>query len=243
MDTGLIIFVIIMGWTLIIYGGITFFIVKKKHNYLISGFSNRPKEEQEYLEQNGYINAMGKLLTYTFYLLAISFVLGLFSVPYGFEISLTLFMIILFAGIIWIQRYEVPHKRKKNYWIIGIVAPVTLILITGLSISGFTENDITVEDGYLVISGMYGEEIPFQDINQVEKINQLPEVIAKTNGFAMTNRLKGEFRMEGYSETVTLFISGDANPYLVIETEKGTIIFNRDTEAEIDRLYQQLQTR
>ncbi|MGN8645741.1 DUF3784 domain-containing protein [Gracilibacillus sp. HCP3S3_G5_1] len=231
-----------MGWALLIFGGLTFLIVKQKDYFLISGFANRPKEEQEYLKQNGFIDALGKLLICAFILFAVSFILGLFSVPFGFEIGLAVFTIVLLTGTIWIQRYEVPHKRKKNYWILGSVWAVTFLFLIGLSVYSLSENEIAVEEDHLIISGMYGNEVSFSDIEQVVKMNQFPEVIVRINGFAMNNRLKGKFQIAGYSETVTLFISGDSTAYLVVKTKEDTIIFNRDTETELDRLYQQLQT-
>ncbi|WP_058307143.1 DUF3784 domain-containing protein [Gracilibacillus massiliensis] len=241
MDTGTIIFAIVMGWTLIIYGGITFLVVKKEETSLISGFANRPKEEQEYLKQSGFIKALGKLLTFTFYLLAITFILGLLQIPYGFEIGIAVCMIVLMGGMTWIQRYEVAHKRKKNYWIMGSVSVITLAFIASITFYGYIDNEIKVTNDQLIITGIYGEEIPFADIQNVEKTNHLPEVRAKTNGFAMTNKRKGKFRVEGYEETVTLFITGDTKPYLIVETQEQTIIFNRDSEDEIEQLYQQLQ--
>ncbi len=243
VEKGLIIFLIIMGWTLLIYGELTFLVVKKKDYFLLSGFANRPEEEQAYLKQNGYIEAVGKLLMVTFSLLALSFLLGVFSVPYGFEVGMAIFLIVLLAGTLWLQRYEVPRKRKRNYWLIGIITGIIVIFIAFLSIFGYQENDMVVVDNTLVIEGMYGDNIPIDQINKVEKIDQLPEITAKTNGFAMSNRLKGKFLTEKSEESIRLFIAGKSSYYVTVETEEGLIIFNRENESELDKLYQQLQSR
>ncbi|MFB1050236.1 hypothetical protein [Paraliobacillus sp. JSM ZJ581] len=41
MDKSNVILFIIMAWTLLVYGGVTYLIVKKKAYGLMSGFSNR----------------------------------------------------------------------------------------------------------------------------------------------------------------------------------------------------------
>ena len=53
--------IILFGWIAIILGGLTYLIFKKKDATLISGFSNRPKEEQEQLKKSGFIEALVKL--------------------------------------------------------------------------------------------------------------------------------------------------------------------------------------
>jgi hypothetical protein len=86
---------------------------------LISGFSNRPKEEQEYLIQNGFIEKLGKVLLYSFFMLVIAAVLPIFRIPYGVEIGWGLFIFFTFGGLLYLQKFEVPTKRKKYRWLYG----------------------------------------------------------------------------------------------------------------------------
>src|SRR5690625_7779885 len=83
MDKGKLIYILTMGWTLIIYGGLTYLVAKKKDYMLLSGFHRRPEEEQEYLHKSGYLDAMGKLLTITFWIFVAVFILGLLPIPFG----------------------------------------------------------------------------------------------------------------------------------------------------------------
>lgn len=208
---GKIIYVIAMGWTLIIYGGLTYLFARKKDYSLLSGYSRRPEEEKQYLEESGYLAAMGKLFTITFWLLAVTFVLGLLPISFGFEIGISGFLIWLLSGMVWIQRYEVPDKRKKMTWITGSISVATLVFIVGLTGVGYLDNEVTVNDDTFKISGMYGIEWEVADIEHVELRNDLPKVIMKTNGSAAGNILKGRFKLENLM-ALGLF-SSTINPF------------------------------
>ncbi|MCR2822236.1 DUF3784 domain-containing protein [Lederbergia panacisoli] len=240
MSTGTIIFIIAMGWALIIYGGLTYLIVKKKEYSLISGFLNRPKEEQEYLIHNGYIEALGKIFKITFYLFAATFLAGLLPIPYGFEIGIAIFIIVLLGGIIWVQKFEVPHKRKKMYWITGGIMAVTIALIGGLTIAGMGDNEVKVNHESLEISGMYGVKWPVEDIMSVELLDELPEVIMKSNGFASAGQLKGHFQLEEPYGSGLLFVNGKNSPYLYVATKKDFLILNRKNSEDTINIYESL---
>lgn len=240
MSTGTIIFIITMGWALIIHGGLTYLIVKKKEYSLISGFLNRPKEEQEYLIQNGYMEALGKIFKVSFYLFAATFLLGLLPIPYGFEIGIALFLIVLLGGLIWMQKYEVPQKRKKMYWITSIIMAVTVALVGGLTIAGLVDNEVTVNHEAFKISGMYGVEWPIEEIKSVELLDTLPEVITKTNGYASSGQLKGHFLLEEPYGSGLLFVNLKNPPYLYVATNKDFLILNKKNSEETKTIYESL---
>ncbi|MGG3739160.1 DUF3784 domain-containing protein [Aeribacillus pallidus] len=240
MSTSMIAFLIIMGFTLIIHGGMTYLVLKKKEYSFISGFYNRSKEEQQQLIENGYPQAIGKLLLYTFIILFVSVVLALIRVPYGFEIGLGLFLIVLLGGTVYVQKYELAHKRKKNYWISGIITVIVIVFVTVLVYFGFQENEIIIDDQHLKVTGVYGVEWPIEEISQVKLLNELPEVIVKTNGFAAFGRLKGSFRLEKPYGGGKLFVHNGYEPYLYVEKGDDYIILNRKNNNETQKLYDEL---
>ncbi|WP_165445047.1 DUF3784 domain-containing protein [Gracilibacillus phocaeensis] len=242
MEKGQILFIILMGWAVLIYGGLTFLIAKKKDLSLINGFIKRSEEEKKYLMENGYVDAIGKLLTYSFFLFLLSYILGIFQVPYGVSIGIGMFLLVVMTGIVWINRYEVPAKRKKGYWINGSIAVVTIVFVAVLTGYGYVTTEITVTNDGITIDGMYGEELAWEDIQTVEMRDQAPTITARTNGFAMANQWKGRFLVEEYDSSVILFISGEQTPYLYIETDQDTIIFNRSTTEETEEIYQAMTT-
>ncbi len=237
----MIIFVIIMGWAILIHGGLIYLIVKKKEYSLISGFYNRPDEEKEYLIHNGYIEKMGKVFIYTFYLLILAFLLTLFNVPFGAEIGFGLFMIVLLGGIVYIQKYEVPHKRKKYYWITGTVAVGTVLFIGILVGLGYMDNDVNISNEAFEVTGMYGVNWSTDEIETVKLLEELPEIIVRNNGMATSNLLKGKFRLEEPFGHGRLFIHKKNSPYLYVATQNDFVLLNRKDSNKTEALYEQLK--
>lgn len=240
MSKGMIVFTIIMGWTLLIYGGITYLIVKKKEYSLISGFYNRPEEEKKYLIEHGFLDKLGKVLTQSFFLLLLAFLLTLFKVPFGGEIGFGLFILHMFIGLVYVTIFEVPHKRKKYMWVISIIFSVTIIFIGVIYGLGQIENDVTVTDDQLIISGMYGVEWSLDEIDEVKILDELPEIIARTNGFSTSSMLKGKFRLEDPYGTGRLFVKKGEKPYLYISKDDEFIILTRDDKAIVEQIYKDI---
>lgn len=240
MNTGTIIYLLLMGWTLIIYGGLTYLFAKKKDYMLLSGFHKRPEEEQEYLKESGYLDAIGKLFTITFWIFAATFILGLLPIPFGFEIGISIFTILLFGGLVWIQRYEVPHKRRKMTWIMGSISGGTLLFIGIIIAVGYIENDINVDEETFEITGMYGVEWDIDAIQHVELLEEMPEVIARTNGISSSNLQKGRFKLEEPYGTGVLFVQRNEDAdVLYIATEEEYVMISRDAEETRD-IYEKL---
>lgn len=242
MDAGMIAFFVAMGFALIVHGGLWYLIVKKKRYELISGFALRPKEEQELLMENGYVEATGKLLFYSWWLLFIAVLAYIFRLPYVFEIGLAVFLVFLLGGTIYIQRYEVKRKRKKYIWLTSGIAVAVIALIVVLGYYGFRENEVVVQPGKLIVMGEYGEEWSTRDIEEVQLLKELPEVVFKANGFAAYGRLKGEFVLEKPYGRGKLFIVKSSSPYLYVKRRDGAyIMLNRRTPEETKELFQALQ--
>jgi hypothetical protein len=241
MSKGTIILAIIMGWTLLIVGGLTYLIVKKKEYSLLSGYSNRPEEEKQYLKENGYIDKVGKYLTYTFYLLALAFILTLFNVPYGTEVGFGLLTLFILGGLVYIQKFEVPRKRKKYLWVSGSFSIVIILAIGILFFIGSMENDVNITENTFEITGMYGIEWELDEIIHVELMDVLPEVEYKANGFATSNILKGKFRLEEPYGRGLLFIEKGLKPYLFIEKEDNFVFLNRENAEETIQIYNELK--
>ncbi|RWZ52227.1 DUF3784 domain-containing protein [Halobacillus fulvus] len=243
MDTGWIVFSIIMVWVLLIHGGLTYLIVKKQEYSLISGFGNRPDEEQKELIENGYTKALGRVFIITFYLLLLTVILAFTPIPYGFEVGLGVFLLVLMIGIVWVQTFEVPRKRKKMLWLSSTFSSITLIVIFGLTVLGFLENEVTLEQDALKISGIYGEEWPYEEIQSVELMTELPEVIVKSNGFAISGQMKGRFLLEEPYEGALLFVNDNHPVFMHIKTTDDDVFVSRTEKDEVEEVYETIQAR
>ncbi|WP_404431748.1 DUF3784 domain-containing protein [Sutcliffiella horikoshii] len=213
-------------------------IVKKEAYGLISSFRSRPKEEQEELIQNGYPQKTGKLLIGTAIVLLIMLPLLFTSFSYAMEVQIGVMVVLLLGGFIYLSKYEVPKKRKKSYIISTSIAVVTFGFLFVVSYLGFQEAELTLKENSFEISGVYGDEWRYEDITQVDLLEEMPEVLLRTNGYGMQSISKGHFKVKDYGSSL-LFIYKGHSPYLLIKTNDDTIIINaKDAEETKDWYYQ-----
>jgi hypothetical protein len=239
MSTGFIIYVIIMSFTLFIMGGLTFLMYKYDNFSLISGFANRPKEEQEELIKRGFPQAVRRLMLYSTLILLAILILSLFRIPWVIEAGFGVLLIYTLVGSVYIQKYELEHKRKKAYWVTGSIAGVTLALVAGLGIWGVWPQHLAVEGETVSITGMYGVQFPVNEIEQVKLLDELPTVELRTNGFALHGVLKRDFRLKAYG-TARLFIRGQHTPVLYIKAKDKQIFINHTDQDQVYQWYREL---
>lgn len=213
-------------------------IVKKEAYGLISSFRSRPKDEQEVLIQNGYPQKTGKLLIGTGLVLLILLPLLFTSFPYAMEVQIGMMVVLLMGGFIYLSKYEVPKKRKKSYIISTSVAVVTLVVLFVVSYLGFQEAELTLKQDSFAISGVYGDQWRYDDITQVDLLEEMPEVLIRTNGYGMQSISKGHFKVKNYGNSL-LFVYKGHSPYLLMKTKDDTIFINsKDAEKTKDWYYQ-----
>ena len=95
LHISVILLFLLLGWA-----------IRKKEGYwLISGFANRPKEEQAQLISNGYPQKVGGLLIITAIGMIILLPLMLTPFKYATEVQFGFMAIFLMAGIIYLTKY------------------------------------------------------------------------------------------------------------------------------------------
>lgn len=134
-------------------------------------------------------------------------------------------------------------KRKSRIYagfllVVLLVFPVILLSIAFLPVVWGTS--VRLEDDTLHISGVYGEHIPCREMRSVSLEDSLPTIAFRSNGLAVGNVRKGNFRtIDG--RNVKLFLSSDEAPYLRVQTIRGEDIYiNMATTDELHKLYFQL---
>ena len=232
VQAAVILLFLILGW-----------VIRKKEGYwLISGFTTRPKEEQEQLIDNGYPQKVGGLLILTAVGMMILLPLMFTSFKYAMEVQFGFMIVFLLGGIIYLTKYEIPKKRNRSY----IISISLFILVIGgisvLSYFSYQGYELVTKKESFEITGMYGDEWAYEEIIKVDLMEKLPEVTVRTNGVGLPTLSKGHFKVTGYGSSL-LFIQKGSSPYIYIELKDKKIFIN-DKEPENTRLwYQQLSER
>lgn len=203
----------ILGWA----------IQKKEAYWLISGFATRNKEEQALLITNGLPQRTGKLLIATSFGLLLLLPLAFTSFKYAIEVQFGFMILFLLGGLIYLSKYEVPHKRKRGYLISISLFIVVIGSLSYLSFLGYQDYKFIIKNDSFEITGMYGDEWKFEDIKKVELLEKMPKVTSKQNGFGTTSISKGVFSVKGYGSSLLFIKKGASSKILYIETEEKKI--------------------
>lgn len=217
-------------------------IVKKKMYSLISGFNTHSPEEQEQLIKNGLPQKTGKLLIFIGIGMLILLPLSFTPIKHAMEIQWGFFIFSLFVGMIYLSKYEIESKRKRTYIITSNIAVITITFIVGLMVYGYKSPNIVFEKKHFEITGMYGDKWNYEEIEDVQLINEMPDIIMKTNGFDGSTMLKGHFKLEKYNKSL-LFIHTDSSPYIYLKLHDQHLFINNKDPETTKMWYAQLKMK
>ncbi|MBB6446406.1 DUF3784 domain-containing protein [Bacillus benzoevorans] len=227
-----IVLFIVLGW-LIRY--------RKKYG-LISGFVNRPKEEQEQLIFNGYPQKTGSLLILTAFGMLLLLPLIFTPFRYTIEVQFGFMLLFLLGGFIFLSKYEVAKKRKRSYWISSSLFVLVVSFVTIIMSLGYQDYELTIGEEQFSISGVYGDQWEMADIEQIQLLAEMPKVKWKENGFGMQTMAKGYFTVEGYDSSL-LFIHHNARPIMYIKVNDKNIFINGESAEQTKNWYEQLSKK
>jgi hypothetical protein len=140
--------------------------------------------------------------------------------------------------------YETAFKSSGRS---GNVIPTSLIIGVFLLsvifiVLGTRDIQLKYSDLSFRIKGLYAITIYYRDIKKIDTINELPAIAARTNGYALKNTMKGNFRLKDQRK-VKLFIEKGNPPYINIKTDNIELFINfrepaktRDVYSEIKKL-------
>ncbi|MDR7871201.1 MAG: DUF3784 domain-containing protein [Tissierellaceae bacterium] len=225
---------LIMGFTFIAIG---FAVHILKWHFLISGYNTMSKEKKSNVDAEGLGRLMG---LYSYANGGVYIATGLLH-KLGFKLALVRAIIFTIISTIYLiikaQKYD-RNKVNSKQIVIGIVIlVVTSIFVAGLMYSSMKPTKVIFHEEGLEIGGMYGDIYPWDSIEEVMIIEELPTVKMRTNGSALGTYLKGYFSTEEMG-SVKLHVNTQYPPYIFLETDGRTIIFNmnkaKDTQEILD---------
>lgn len=212
----------------------------KKAYWLISGFAGRSDEEQKQLIKNGAPQITGTLLLSVAGLMLILLPLSFTSFTYADEVQFGTMLFLLMGGMVYLSKYEVPNKRKRSYIISISLFVVVIGVVTGLYTYTSQPYDLVIKKDRFEVTGMYGDEWALEGVKQVKLIEEMPEVLSKSNGVGLSTLAKGYFNVKDYGNCL-LFIHKNKSPYIYIELEKEKIFINANEPSKTAEWYKKLQ--
>ncbi|OIU71819.1 DUF3784 domain-containing protein [Rossellomorea aquimaris] len=210
----------------------------KKVYELISGYAARSEEEKEELIRNGYPQKNGSLLLLTALGMLLLLPLALTHFRFTMEVQFGFMLIFLMGGMIYLSKYEVPRKRRRSYWISSILMAAVFALIGGITFIGYQKNELIVSKDSFQITGMYGDKWDKGKIETVELLDEMPEVTWKINGFGLSKKAKGVFKVKDYGRSL-LFIKKESS-YIYVKVKNQHLFINGGSPEETRLWYEEL---
>lgn len=138
------------------------------------------------------------------------------------------------------QKHDHNKKSKfKKYFPVILISAITIIVTSAL-LYGSQPTKVKVIDNAIEFTGQYGITVPFDQIEKVELIKNIPPIKMRTNGLGLGSVLKGHFLLEEFGKC-RLFLKLPNPPFLYIETRNGEkIIFNSQESDYANQVYQEL---
>lgn len=130
------------------------------------------------------------------------------------------------------------HDKGRSVVIIVAVV-ISVVTVTVLERSD-KSSQIEVKDSVLHISGMYGRDIPMEDIATMEVLDEMPVMAMRTNGSSFKNKNKGHFLTQN-DEKCLLFVTYNGGPCIELRTADDLIYLNRETPEETTKLIDELK--
>ncbi|XOV93797.1 MAG: DUF3784 domain-containing protein [Bacteroidota bacterium] len=230
-----------VGLSIIILG----FLVKRYPN-LIAGFNTLPQEQKEKVDIKGLSKvhrntmiAMGILLIISnklVTLLELNQEIQLFSIVSILGIGSGYLVI---SAQIYVNKAS-DSKSQSRIRKFGkyLVFAILLLIPYGIMMYGRSSPNFIIANDQLEISGMYGLTV---NIKAVKRLETLPPILKRTNGFGMGSIKRGNFNLAEIGQC-KLFLESLEGPFIYIETNDGTpVIINTGAKAKTEELLAELQ--
>lgn len=155
-----------------------------------------------------------------------------------FIISILLMCIGLAPALFYCQAKVSKRMHRKSLIYAGSFLIISLVILGGLLIPFLYGGNVSYENDTLRISGIYGAELKKDEIKSITKVNAIPQVNLRTNGFGLGYIRKGFFRtVDG--KTVHFILASNNLPALHINTINGENIYvNTLDSKEMDEVIQ-----
>lgn len=213
-----------------------------KRPSMLSNYNSFTEEEKASPAFKTYLKRIRNIMICA----AVIFIAGqILSMLTGSEIFFTISILLMCIGlptVLFYYQAKVSKRMHRKSWIYaGFFLVISSVILGGLLIPSLQGGNVSYENNTLRISGIYGAELKKDEIKSITKVDTIPQVNLRTNGFGLGCIRKGFFRtVDG--KTVHFILTSNNLPALNISTTNGENIYvNTLDSKEMDELIQSLE--
>lgn len=134
------------------------------------------------------------------------------------------------------------QARGQRAWLILVALVAALFVgIGALMVAEGRPPRARVEGGVLTVEATTSHaNVPLSEVRDVTLATELPRILARTNGYAFGETLRGWFRVEGLGEG-RLYVQAKHPPFVIVRLDRGFVIVGLADEARTRALYDSLR--
>lgn len=229
----------------LLFAGVGWAIGWRKAHWLISGYNTMSAEQKRRVDVEGLGRMIGRWMMGGAVIplaAGVALALGWYEAAGACFVLLMAWVVLMLARS---QRYDANaldangRWTRKTRWIVGGVAAL-LLAVAGFMAWVISESDrpvvYTVEDGTLRIRCSFGAEVALGDISELQTIDALPPIAARTNGADSGSHLKGSFTLKG-GGSARIYARTDAPVLVRFLLGKTVYLLSGETEQQTRELY------
>ncbi len=209
----------------VLFVAIGFIVTGKNAKYLLSGYNTMNEEDRKKVDIKAYIPYFRNFHIF----LGVSFLLLGATLTYFISENAGGIFLAVYPVLAYIYFIATSSKYSKGLsskWnkVAVIILLGTLIFVIGVLGYGFKDNKLSFDSNNIEFKGSYGETLIQSEIESIGLVSQLPEIILKTNGFALGTIKKGCFKTKN-GEIVKLILNSDNKPIILFTKTDGKKIY------------------
>lgn len=138
-------------------------------------------------------------------------------------------------------------QRQRNSTIAGLVIGGVVLIGVAIFLYVLNKNvnivpEVTITDTSFQVSGMYGNTFEFSSVSSVELKDTIPKILERTNGAAINEVKKGNFKLQDLG-LCRLYLLSEEGPFLYIKVNDFYVIINYKDKTKTEALYQELSAK
>lgn len=209
----------------------------KSNPDIISGFKMSDEPKQRAIDE-AWLN---KMFRYMNIANVLTFAGGLIGIIFDLQILFIISLVLPLCLALLIGYIQRKGGKSNKTTIIAILSVIILICLPVVYFYA-TDLDITISDEKIEIHGLYGEDIPLQEIKETSLCQSLPEISIKTNGFALGNTRLGHFRTSK-GENIMLFTHSDSSFIRIVRANGTAYYLSFKDKKATEQLLTELQNK
>lgn len=179
-----------------LFFGLGYLVTESNASMLLSGYNTMNSEDQKSFPLKEYLRDF-KIFHQWFGIGFTVLSLALYFINddwLGYHLGITPLLAYLY--FFWRTRaYSLKQSKntRNQFWIGLAVLLFTLVFVVSMLFWSDRENTVVLTDDSIAIQGPYGLDIPFEQIESLELLDELPEIRSRIHGYSTGNVAKGKF--------------------------------------------------